>query len=362
MALAAVMTAYVFWRLGSATYFDRLSWPVRLGGGLFVWLMILLGRQFGHGRGGTFGPVVELVGMDLLVVVFLAFILLLATDVITGCGVLMPRLAPILRGAAVAAALILSVTAVVQGVRDPVITEYEVTLPGLPEELDGTVVAGLSDLHIGSQLGEEWLEDRIRQTLDMNPDMVVLLGDIFEGHSDLRHLLPLMRTLRAPLGVYAVQGNHERFGREFNPLGLMADAGYTVLFNRWASPVQGLTVAGVEDLTIHTRNGALNDPVTKALDDRPEGATLLLSHTPLRMETAARQSVGLMLSGHTHGGQIWPFGYLVKLRYPLLEGSMQVGPMTAIVCRGTGMWGPRMRLFKPGEILRITLRAPDSDE
>ncbi len=88
----------------------------------------------------------------------------------------------------------------------------------------------------------------------------------------------------------------------------------------------------------------------------PPGATILLSHTPWQAEKAAKTGTGLMLSGHTHGGQIWPFDYLVKSRYPLLEGRYEVDGMTVIVCRGTGTWGPRMRLWRPGEILSVTLR------
>jgi predicted MPP superfamily phosphohydrolase len=115
-------------------------------------------------------------------------------------------------------------------------------------------------------------------------------------------------------------------------------------------------LAGVDDLTSSRRSGGAVDHVSKALADRPPGATVLLSHTPWQYEEAARAGVGLMLSGHTHGGQIWPFGYLVRLFYPLLAGRYEVADMPVIVSRGTGTWGPRMRLWHRGEILRVTLR------
>jgi hypothetical protein len=87
---------------------------------------------------------------------------------------------------------------------------------------------------------------------------------------------------------------------------------------------------------------------------------ILLSHTPWQYEAAAQAGVALMLSGHTHGGRIWPFGYLVKRFYPLLAGRYAVEEdMTMLVCRGTATWGPRMRLWSPGEILRITLKAKE---
>ena len=96
--------------------------------------------------------------------------------------------------------------------------------------------------------------------------------------------------------------------------------------------------------------------MAKALAARPAGATLLLSHTPWQMEKAAHAGVSLMLCGHTHAGQIWPFSYLVRHVYPFFSGFYKIGDMKAIVCRGTGTWGPRMRLWQPCEILRITLR------
>jgi len=112
----------------------------------------------------------------------------------------------------------------------------------------------------------------------------------------------------------------------------------------------------VDDLTtIQRRTGQVSHYISKTLVGRPPGATILLSHTPWETEKAAKAGVGLMFCAHTHGGQIWPFDYLVKLRYPLLEGRYEVNGMTVIVSRGTGTWGPRMRLWSPGEILRVTL-------
>lgn len=85
-------------------------------------------------------------------------------------------------------------------------------------------------------------------------------------------------------------------------------------------------------------------------------ATILLSHTPWEYDRAANAGVGLMLSGHTHGEQIWPFGYVSRLFSLFQEGRYEVGNMTVVVCRGTGTWGPLMRLWHPSEILRVTLR------
>ncbi len=162
------------------------------------------------------------------------------------------------------------------------------------------------------------------------------------------------RQLSASYGLWAIPGNHEFYGGSKN--NLFESVGVTSLNNKWVEVRPGLVLAGVEDLTTRSRNGQKNDPISIALAGRPPGATILLSHTPWQAEKAAGEGVGLMLSGHTHGGQIWPFGYLVQKRYPLLEGRYEVNGMTVIVCRGTGTWGPRMRLWHPGQILRVTLR------
>jgi predicted MPP superfamily phosphohydrolase len=119
-------------------------------------------------------------------------------------------------------------------------------------------------------------------------------------------------------------------------------------------PLAGLVISGVDDVAFRGRK-AHAAALAKVLRERPAGPTILLSHTPLLAEDAERAGVKLMLSGHTHEGQIWPFNYLVRMAFRLLSGSYNLGGMIAIVCRGTGTWGPRMRLWKRSELLRITL-------
>jgi predicted MPP superfamily phosphohydrolase len=218
-------------------------------------------------------------------------------------------------------------------------------------------------LHIGTLLGKQWLEARVDQVKAQQPDVVVLLGDIFEGHGQPQEeLIPVFRRLSAPLGVWAVLGNHEFHGRYNTNTSLLDYDGFQVLNNSWAEVKPALVLAGVDDLTANHRSGQGGDPISKALAGRPPGATVLLSHTPWQADKAASAGVGLMLSGHTHGGQIWPFGYLVQHIYPLFGGRYEVDGMTVIVCRGTGTWGPRMRLWRPGEILRVTLYAKEKEE
>ena len=356
ISIITLMHVYVFWRALSVPLLIRyLQKKYIAGTGLLLWALFFTGRIYGHGGSSELARIVEFAGMNWMAVLFLLFVSLFAADSITGFGIILPRLAPSFRGTALCAGLLLSAIALFQGLRPPVVRNYKVETASLPEALNNTVIVAMSDLHIGSLLGKHWLENRISQVQAEQPDLVVLLGDMFEGHGQsLDEILPILRRLSAPLGVWAVNGNHENHGQNVSPL--LKNAGFKVLRNRWAEVRPGLVLAGIDDLTALHRSGKESDDiVSKTLANKPDASTILLTHTPWQYEKAVQAGVDLMLSGHTHGRQIWPFSYLVKKYYPLLEGRYEVDDMTVIVCRGTGTWGPRMRLWHPSEILRITL-------
>ena len=358
ISVCTLMHIYVFWRTAAVPLVNRhvpLAFLILTG--LLLWAFLFMGRLFHHGGTGALTAAIELFGMLWLGTLFLLFIPLLAMDVITGFGFLLPRWAPSLRGWALLAGGVLAAIALVQGLRPPVIQSYEVRLAGLSEEMDGKVLVAMSDLHLGSLIGKRWLAARIDQVKEAHPDLVVLLGDIFEGHGQFQEeALPVLRRLSAPLGIWAVTGNHEFHGTDNISIRLMETAGFKLLRNRWIEVQPGFVLAGVDDLTSKYRAGREGDYISQALAGRPPGVTVLLSHTPWQAEKAARAGANLMLSGHTHGGQIWPFSYLTRRIYPLIGGRYEVSGMPVIVCRGTGTWGPRMRLWRPGEILRVTLR------
>lgn len=360
ISVITFMHVYVFWRATSVPFVKRFfpeKYTICMG--VLLWALFFLGQVYGHRGNAELARIVEFVGMNWMGALFLLFISLLAVDCLTAFGFLLPRFAPSLRGVALGVGGVLSAIALVQGLRPPVIQNYEVEIPSLPVELNGTVLIAMSDLHIGSLLDKQWLAKRIIQVQAEQPDLVVLLGDLFEGHGQPHdELLPILRGLSAPLGIWVVNGNHETYGQNESSA-LIKDAGFQLIRNRWSEVYPGLILAGVDDLTAQQRSRQKDDLHAKALADRPPGTTILLSHTPWQYKKAATFGVDLMLSGHTHGGQIWPFGYLVKHVYPLFAGRYKVDKMTAIVCRGTGTWGPRMRLWRPSEILRITLRRRD---
>jgi predicted MPP superfamily phosphohydrolase len=355
----SIMHAYVFWRLASVPFIAaRISPRVLVIAALALWLSYPLARVLGAFFPGRPADILEYAGANWMGLLFMLLSALLAVDVVTCGGWLLPRLSPSIRGWAVLVASILALAATVQALRPPVMRDYSVTMKDLPREQDGLVLVALSDLHIGSLSAKNWMERLIKRVSSLQPDVVVLLGDLLDGDAEqLEPLVPLLRTLRAPLGVWAVTGNHEFYAGVEESVALLQAAGFDVLRDRWVEISPGLVVAGVDDLTARRQFGDREPVVARLLADRPPGSVILLSHSSWEAEAAAASGAGLMLSGHTHEGQLWPFNYVVGFRYPLLGGRYEVDGMPVIVCRGTGTWGPRMRLWHPSEIVRIRFEA-----
>ena len=214
----------------------------------------------------------------------------------------------------------------------------------------------------------EWPEARIYeaddgvigivQAMNCKPDLIFILGDFLEGHGTQEtDLLQILQRLSAPFGVWAVPGNHDSYGRDNKSLELLKKSGARVLRNQLIQIKFGFNLIGIDHGRRGNRQSGKNSNfIEKTLGNLPKGTTIFLSHKPQAVLEVDRAGVGLMLSGHTHGGQIWPFDYLVQRRFPYLEGLYEFENMSLIVSRGAGTWGPRMRLWQPGEILHITLR------
>ena len=325
---------------------------------LFLWLSYPLGKALAHWRVPFLGYPLELAGAVWMGALFLALIWLFVVDLATGFGFLLTEIYKPMRLAALGLTAVLSLWALVQGLRIPVAHQEVVVMPGLPGSLDGLAVVQVSDLHLGTLMGRRWLDRLAGLVRDQEPQLVVMTGDVVDGGAEeLERLKPPLAGIRAPLGVWAVTGNHEFYVGLEKSVAFLQSCGMIVLRDEAREVVPGLVLAGVDDLTARREFRVDGDPVQKALGSRPGGACVYLCHSPLDAEEAAKLGVGLMLSGHTHNGQIWPFNYLVRLYYPYMTGRYSVGSMTLLVSRGTGTWGPPMRLFARGEITRIVLKA-----
>jgi uncharacterized protein len=333
--------------------------------GLILFVSLFSVFRFGRTT-GNFETILLIIGMSWLGVFMLTFVSFLAADIITGFGFFFPRYASQVRMWALLGGILLSLTAFVQGGRAPAIDSYELFLSDLPKDLDGTVMAAMGDTHVSAQISNEWLTSRVGQINELKPDIILLLGDIIDSsNSDKKNDVSASLTrLSAPLGVWAVLGNHEFLDSSDSDVTSIFDKAHIpVLRGTWKQLKPGLILAGVDfpGRSMGMREST-PDTITPALAGRPEGATILLSHSPSGIEEAARAGVDLMLCAHTHGGQIWPFSYIVQAVYHMISGEYMINGMPVIVTRGAGTWGPHMRLWKRGEILRITLRTKGAQQ
>ena len=245
--------------------------------------------------------------------------------------------------------------------RPPPILRREVHLERWPTALNGYRIVQLSDIHIGPFLGLEFCKGVVRRANETAPDLLVVTGDIVDGSVArlASHVAPLA-GLEARDGVYFVTGNHEYFSQADPWVTHFESLGLTPLRNRHVpigNDEAGFDLVGVDDHLARMFGYAEGGNLERALEGRdPRRPCILLAHNPAAFDEAAERGVDLQLSGHTHGGQIWPFGYVVKLLSPYLAGLYQKGRSRLYVSRGTGFWGPPLRLGAPAEITEITLR------
>jgi len=358
----SLMHLYVLARLYRI---DAIRTRVRPGAwalaGLIAWLVYLGGVHLGdEAMDWRWWP--GQFAMTWLGILFVMSVCLLTSDIATGFGWWWrPHDRKATAGAAVLGVLV-SAFAIFQAVRTPVVVEHEVVLQDLPKRLDGTVLVALSDIHLGAQRRAAWMERVVERINAQNPAAVLLLGDQVENQpaADPR-LAGVLRAIRAPRGVWAVTGNHEYYGDAAGTVAEFEAGGVRWLRDQQVELLPGLRLAGIDDIGSRMRGGGdILSGLERLYPAQAQGATVLMAHIPAArvIERAAARGIGLMLSGHTHGGQIWPFNYAVQRRFPHVAGAHRIRELQLIVSRGAGSWGPRMRLWQPGEMLKITLRAP----
>lgn len=248
--------------------------------------------------------------------------------------------------------------------RVPRVRRLDVRLPRLGAGLDGLRVVLITDTHYGPLDRARWSE-RVCETVNtLEADLVCHTGDIADGTAERRRAQAVpLGTVRATRARVYVTGNHEYYSEAQGWVDLMAELGWEPLRNRHLLLERGgdtLVVAGVDDVTAESSGLAGHRAhLAGALEDAdPELPVLLLAHQPTFVDRAAAGGVDLQLSGHTHGGQIWPFHHLVRLDQPALAGLSRHGARTLLyTSRGTGFWGPPFRVFAPSEITLLVLRS-----
>ncbi|MFC4858721.1 metallophosphoesterase [Actinophytocola glycyrrhizae] len=242
----------------------------------------------------------------------------------------------------------------------PDLLRVPVRLPNLDPAFDGFRIAVVSDIHLGPLSGRAHSERIVRMINETSPDMVAIVGDLADGSVDeLGPAAEPLRDLVSREGTFFVTGNHEYFEepfvwlRELDRLGLHSLRNENTVIRRGGA---AFDLAGVNDIS-----GRLVDDgpdFDKALAGRDSSRpTVLLAHQPVQVSEAAKRGVALQLSGHTHGGQLWPFHYIVDAQQGAVAGLSTVDGTQLYVTRGAGFWGPPVRVGAPPDITVLSLRS-----
>lgn len=241
------------------------------------------------------------------------------------------------------------------------IVNVDVPVQNLPLALHGFSIAQVSDVHVGAQIRSSYVEKIVDAVNDLHADLIALTGDFVDGPVQelSAHTAPLAR-LRATHGAFFVTGNHEYYSgatawiAEFRRLGLHVLLNEHAVIQHKGAP---LVVAGVTDFSAHHFNPAQRSDPAAALSGAPTdaGARILLAHQPRSAPAAAEAGYDLQLSGHTHGGQFWPWNHFVRFQQPFTAGLHRLNRLWVYVSRGTGYWGIPNRFGAPSEITRLRL-------
>jgi predicted MPP superfamily phosphohydrolase len=288
---------------------------------------------------------------------------------------------PIPARAALVAAVVLSLSASSLGLwnaHHPILTSLEVEINGLPESWEGRTVVQLSDVHLGSVHGTGFLRRVVTMVNALDAEAVFITGDLFNGScSDFHRFEELLDSLRARRGVFFVTGNHEGYAGLAAPLELLKKTKIRVLDDECVE-MEGLQLVGVSFPWFSRERTSVN-PFGSGGCYRPEKPSILLFHTPTDVlkkygdrnsqqlesyfapdttfTSAAEAGVDLQLSGHTHRGQMFPFGILTRALWNGFDGGLhRIDGLTLYVSSGTGTWGPAVRTGSRSEVVAITLR------
>jgi uncharacterized protein len=245
--------------------------------------------------------------------------------------------------------------------RRPRLVDVDIPIASLPDALHGFLIAQISDMHVGPTIKRGFVERIVRRVNNLKADLIAVTGDLVDGSVQQlsAHTAPLA-MLEARHGAYFVTGNHEYYSGEGAWTQEIRRLGLTVLKNQHVVLQHGealLVIAGVTDFGAHRFDPAQRSDPALALRGAPPNAAakILLAHQPSSAAAAASAGFDVQISGHTHGGQFWPWNLFVRYFQPFTAGLHRLKNLWVYVNRGTGYWGPPNRFGVPSEITRIRL-------
>jgi predicted MPP superfamily phosphohydrolase len=252
--------------------------------------------------------------------------------------------------------------------RTAAVVRVDVPIANLPDALHGFTVAQISDIHVGSTIGGKYLQRIVARVNSLGADLIAITGDLVDGSvQELRDHVEPLRGLTSTHGTFFVTGNHEYYSGVDGWIDVLRGFGVQVLMNEHVlihhntdsqDPEQAMmVVAGVTDFSAHHFDQNHRSDPHAAIADAPSHAVfkLLLAHQPRSASAAAQAGFDLQLSGHTHGGQFWPWNHFVKFQQPFTAGLHKLQSLWVYTSRGTGYWGPPKRFGAPSEITHLRL-------
>jgi hypothetical protein len=235
------------------------------------------------------------------------------------------------------------------------IKNITVPIKNLPAEWKGKKVVQFSDVHLGYVLGEKFLHNAVKTINDLKPEAVFVTGDLFDGTGDhFTYLAEDINSLQAPKGTYFITGNHETYFGLDKVYGFLAKTNMKI-FHDDMVVVDGLQIIGI-NYPERMDKKSLSDTIKKIQNYDPSGPSILLYHAPTNVDEAKQSGIKLMLSGHTHQGQIFPYSFITSLIFKGLDYGLHTdGDFSIYTSSGAGTWGPSMRVGTQSEIVVITL-------
>lgn len=247
-------------------------------------------------------------------------------------------------------------TKAIYNAKDSYIEEIDIKIENLKKPYK---IAQLSDVHIGGLIDKEFISNIVKKVNKLEVDLVVITGDLIDTNIEyVKDAVDELKNLKSKYGTYFITGNHEYFHQIEKILPYLKSIGIKVLENEniyIGEKNKGFNLVGVFDIFGYKYNN-FKPNINKALENRKNSPTILLAHQPKYIYEVEKKDIDLILSGHTHGGQIVPFNLLVRLSQPYVRGlHKHTKNMQIYVNKGTGFWGPPMRLGSNAEISLIKI-------
>jgi predicted MPP superfamily phosphohydrolase len=335
-------------------------WGIGIGAAVLIAVCVWIPRSVRRrGQSEWLGPIAMGFFSTLFVVVLLRDVALLCARLSFGADAYGALVQPSAIGALVLTALFTCVGFF--AARRPRLVHVDIPVERLPPSLHGFAIAQISDVHVGPTIRRRFVERLVERVNELNADLIAVTGDLVDGSVEQlsSHTAPLSK-LSARHGAFFVTGNHEYYSgepawtREIRRLGL------TVLKNQHVVLQHDgalLVLAGVDDIGAHHFDPAQHSDPAAAMRGAPAGAgaRILLAHQPGSAAAAANAGFDVQISGHTHGGQFWPWNHFVRFFQPFTAGLHRLKGLRIYVNSGTGYWGPPNRFGVPSEITRIRL-------